>query len=141
MRTLGNILWHFPFFGFVNAFMTFLIGGILILTVVGAPLGLGLVQLSKFLLTPFSKEMVSKNDMDVKQNELWKIFGIFVRIIYFPFGLFLSIVTIVEMIGLFVSIVGIPVGLVLAKSMGTFFNPVNKVCVSRDLAAEIQRKK
>ena len=135
MRTLGNILWHFPFFGFVNALLTFLLGGILVITVVGAPVGLGLIQLSKFLLTPFSKEMISKDDLDIKQNDLWKIFGIFVRIIYFPFGLILSIFTIIEMIGLFVSIVGIPVGLVLAKSMGTFFNPVNKICVSREVAA------
>ncbi len=141
MRTLGNILWHFPFFGFINALTTFLVGVLLVITVVGLPLGLGLIQLSKFLLTPFTCAMVDKRDLDTKQNELWKIFGIFVRIIYFPFGLVLSVVTIVQIAGLFLSIVGIPVALVLAKSLGTYFNPVNKTCVPLEVAEQIARKK
>lgn len=52
MRTLGNILWHFPFLGFLSALGTFLLGVILLITIIGAPLGLGLIQLSKFLLCP-----------------------------------------------------------------------------------------
>ena len=129
MRTLGNIIWHIPFLGFMSAFFTFIIGGILVLTVVGSPIGLGLIQLSRFLLTPFSMSMVSKSDLNIKQNLLWRTFGIFVRIIYFPFGLILAIVTICQIVGLFFSIVGIPVAIVLAKSLETYFNPVNKVCV------------
>jgi uncharacterized membrane protein YccF (DUF307 family) len=85
--------------------------------------------------------MVNKDEMDIKQNDLWKIFGIFVRIIYFPFGLFLAIFTIIEIAGLFISIIGIPVAIVLAKSLGTFFNPVNKICVDGDLAEAARRKK
>lgn len=129
MRTLANIIWHFPFLGFLSALNAFIIGGLLVLTVVGSPIGLGLIQLAKFLLTPFSMEMVSKKDLGIKQNVLWRSFGIFVRILYFPFGLILAILTICQIVGLFVSIVGIPVALVLAKSLGTYFNPVNKVCV------------
>ena len=129
MKTLGNIIWHIPFMGFMSAFFTFIIGGILVLTVVGSPIGLGLIQLSRFLLTPFSMSMVSKGDLNIKQNLLWRTFGIFVRIIYFPFGLILAIVTLCQIVGLFFSIVGIPVALVLAKSLETYFNPVNKVCV------------
>ena len=48
MRTLGNILWHFPFFGFVTALLAFLVGTLLTLLVIPAPIGLGLIQLSKF---------------------------------------------------------------------------------------------
>jgi len=113
----------------MSAFFTFIIGGILVLTVVGSPIGLGLIQLSRFLLTPFTMSMVSKSDLNIKQNLLWRTFGIFVRIIYFPFGLVLAIVTLCQIVGLFLSIVGIPVALVLAKSLETYFNPVNKVCV------------
>ena len=90
MRTLGNILWHVPFLGFLSALGTFLIGGLLVITVIGAPLGLGLIQLSKFLLTPFSSAMISKKDLKADQNKLWQTFGIIVRILYFPFGLFFS---------------------------------------------------
>ncbi|MBE9468073.1 MAG: hypothetical protein IMY72_07105 [Bacteroidetes bacterium] len=141
MRTLGNILWHVPFLGFLSALATFLFGGLLVITVIGAPIGLGLIQLSKFLLTPFSKEMIDKNDLDEKQNALWKTFGILIRIIYFPFGLILAIMTIFQIAGLFVSIIGIPVALVLAKSLGTYFNPVNKTCVAKAVADKIAYQK
>lgn len=141
MRTLGNIIWHVPFLGFVNAFFTFLIGGLLCITVIGAPLGLGLIQLSKFLLTPFSKAMVSKSDLNQDQNKLWKTFGIIVRILYFPFGLILAIMTILQIVGLFVSLIGIPVALVLSKSLSTYFNPVNKKCVPVAVANELDKRK
>lgn len=129
MRTIGNILWHFPFLGFVDAVIAFLFGGFLVITIAGAPLGLGLIELSKFLLTPFSSEMVDKKDLGIKDHELWNIFGVFVRILYFPVGLLLAVITMVQAFLLLVSIVGIPVALVLLKSLGTIFNPVNKKCI------------
>ena len=141
MRTLGDILWHIPFLGFISALTTFLIGGFLVITVVGAPLGLGLIQLSKFLLTPFSSAMISKKDLKGDQNKLWQSFGIIVRILYFPFGLFLAIVTVFQIVGLFFSIIGIPIAIVLAKSIGTFFNPVNKTCVPKVIADEVTVRK
>ena len=141
MRTLGNILWHVPFLGFLSALGTFLIGGLFVITVVGAPIGLGLIQLSKFLLSPFSSAMIDKGDIKDKQNPAWKAFGLIVRIFYFPFGLFLAVVAIFQIAGMFVTIIGIPVALVMAKSLGTYFNPVNKVCVSKAVADEVATKK
>ena len=141
MRTLGNILWHIPFLGFLSALGTFLIGGLFVITVIGAPIGLGLIQLSKFLLTPFSSAMISKKDLNVDQNKLWQSFNLIVRIIYFPFGLFLAIVTIFQIAGLFITIIGIPVALVLAKSLGTYFNPVNKTCVPKAVQNELEQRK
>jgi uncharacterized membrane protein YccF (DUF307 family) len=141
MRTLGNILWHIPFLGFVSALVTFLIGGAFVITLIGAPIGLGLIQLSRFLLTPFSCRMISKSDFKSNQNRAWKVYGFIVRIFYFPFGLILAVVTIFQIAGLFITITGIPVALVLAKSLGTFFNPVNKTCVSVQFADEVARRK
>jgi len=102
---------------------------------------LGLIQLSKFYLTPFSKAMVSKNDLNVEQNKYWKTFSLIVRILYFPFGLFLCVLTIFQIAGLFISLVGIPVALVMAKALGTFFNPVGKVCVPIAVKQEMERQK
>jgi len=141
MKTLGNILWHIPFCGFITAIFTFLFGGLLVITVIGAPIGFGLIELSKFLLTPFSKEMIDKKDLKVDQNKLWKTFGIIIRILYFPLGLLLAIATIFQIAGLFVSLVGIPVALVLAKSLSTYFNPVNKKCVPKAVADELAQRK
>ena len=141
MKSLGNILWHFPFLGFIDAIFTFLLGGLLVITVIGAPIGLGLIQLSKFLLAPFSHSMIDKKDLNEDQNALWKSFGFIVRIIYFPFGLFLAVATIFQIACLFITIVGIPVAIVLAKSLSTFFNPVNKKCVSVAVADELSQRK
>ena len=141
MRSLGNIIWHIPFLGFVTAFFTFLLGSLLVVTVVAAPIGLGLIQLSKFLLSPFSSNMVDKKDLNVKQNKAWKVYGTIVRIIYFPFGLFLFVATVFQIVGLCITIIGIPIAVILAKSLGTYFNPVNKKCVPRSVAMEIDRRK
>jgi uncharacterized membrane protein YccF (DUF307 family) len=141
MRALGNILWHFPFFGFITALFVFLLGGLFVITVIGAPIGLGLIQLSKFLLSPFSSAMISKKDLNKEQNKLWVTFSLIVRILYFPFGLFLCVMTIFQIAALFISLVGIPVALVLAKSLGTYFNPVHKVCVPVAVRDELEKRK
>ena len=85
--------------------------------------------------------MINKKDIDSDQNKLWKTFGLVVRILYFPYGLLVTIVTIFQIALLFITIIGAPVALVLAKSLGTFFNPVNKVCVPKAVADEISKRK
>ncbi len=141
MRTLGNILWHFPFMGFLTSLFTLLLGGLLVISVIGAPIGLGLIELSKFLLAPFSKSMIDKKELNVNKNKLWDSFGIVIRIIYFPFGLLLAVATIFQIAGLFISIVGIPLAIVLAKSLSTYFNPVNKKCVPKAVEDELMLRK
>ena len=141
MRTLGNIIWHFPFFGFMTAIGTFFVGVLFLITIIGAPIGLGVIQLSKFLFTPFSSAMIDKSELDDKQNKLWLAFGFIIKILYFPFGLLLACVTIFQIALLFITIVGIPVALVLAKSLGTYFNPVNKTCVPKAVKDELEQRK
>jgi len=141
MRTLANIIWHIPFLGFLSAFSTFLLGLLLVVTVIGAPIGLGLMQLSRFLLTPFSSEMVDKSDLNQRYNAVWEAYSFIVRILYFPFGLILTVVTIIQIIGLCISIVGIPLAIILSKSLSTYFNPVHKICVSRFTAREAEQAK
>lgn len=128
-----NILWHIPFGGFVVAFFTALGGLFWCITIVGLPLGLRLLQYAKFLLWPHGHTMVNKKFVTEltgeKPNALWKSFSLIVRIVYFPFGL-ISVVSLAIMAFFaFISIIGIPQGLVYVKSLGTVFNPVNKVCV------------
>ena len=141
MKTLGNILWHFPFFGFVSAGIVYLIGLLLTATVIAAPIGLGLMQLGRFLLTPFGHEMVSKKYMNAEVNPKWDKFSTIIMIIWLPIGIVLSILATFQAIGLAISIVGIPVALVVAKSIPTYFNPVNKICVSSLMAEEVERSK
>lgn len=128
-----NILWHIPFGGFIVALFTALGGLFWCITIVGLPLGLGLLQYSKFLLWPHGHAMVSKKFVTQltgeKPNALWKSFSLIVRIVYFPFGLVSVISLAIMALFAFISIIGIPQGLVYIKSLGTVFNPVDKICV------------
>ncbi len=142
MRTLGNILWHFPFLGFINAAVTFLLGAILSATVVAAPVGLGLMQLGKLFLVPFGNEMVAsaKAMPDKEANPAWAAYSSIVMIVWLPIGFILAALTVLQVVGLFLTIIGIPAAAALAKSIGTLFNPVGKVCVSTAMAEEIRRQ-
>ncbi len=139
MRTLGNILWHIPFLGFIDALLMFIIGTLFTLTVVGAPIGLGLLQLSRFYLSPFSSAMVYKDELHIKQNEVWEVYSLIVRIVYFPFGLLFATIMAFQIAGLFLSIFGIPAAIVVAKALPTIFNPVNRKCVPVGVRDELKR--
>lgn len=141
MKTLGNILWHFPFFGFITAGLVYLLGLIFTLTVVASPIGLGLMQLGRFLLAPFGHEMINKKDTNETIDPRWDKFSKVIMILWLPIGILLSVVSAFQAIAMALSIIGIPVAIVIAKSIPTYFNPVNKVCVSTIMAEELKRAK
>ncbi len=141
MRLLGNILWYFPLFGFLSAINAFLFGLLLTVLIIPAPIGLGLIQLSKFLLAPYSYEMVSKNDLNMKQNCVWEAYSFIIMLFYIPFGVVFAIVAAIQAGGLLLSIVGIPLAIPIIKSLGTFLNPVGKVCVPVGVGQAVQDEK
>lgn len=129
MKIIGNILWHFLFLGFIDASANYLVGLLLCITVVAAPIGLGLMEYGKFLFAPFSHKMVSKSEAGIEEGKFWKTYSTVVSVIYFPFGFLILLLTIIHMTLLFISIIGIPAALVLLRSLGTCLNPVGKKCV------------
>ncbi len=141
MRALGNILWYFPFFGFVSAGVTWVIGLLLTVSIIAAPIGLGLMEYGKYLLAPFSNEMVSKSELNIEQNQAWKTYSTIVMILYLPIGAIMAIAAVIQTGLLFLTIIGIPMALVVAKSIGTYFNPVNKKCVHRAVKLELEKRK
>ena len=141
MRALGNVLWHFPFLGFLSAAVTYLLGLLLTATVIAAPIGLGVMELGKFMFVPFGRALVKKSDLVESRSKAWQTYSTVIMILYLPFGLVLSVVAALQVIGLCITVVGIPVGIVIAKSIGTYFNPVGKKCVSQAVADELQRRK
>lgn len=141
MRTLGNILWHIPFLGFLNALAALVFGALLTITVVAAPLGLGLIEYGKFLIAPFGQAMVSKRELGTREHPLWKAYSTVVMIAYLPFGILLTAAAVLQVVFLFCTIVGIPVALVVARSLGTYLNPVGKQCVPQAVADELERRR
>ncbi len=126
--------------GFITATFTYLGGLILTLLVIPAPIGLGLMEYGKFLFAPFGRAMVSKTELNIEQNAYWKTYSKIVAIIYFPFGLLYAVMAATQAAFLAMTILGIPAALVIAKSLGTFLNPVNKKCVHIAVQEELERR-
>ena len=146
MRTLGNLLWHIPFCGFMAALSVAIGGIILVCTVVAAPIGLGLLQYAKFLIAPFDHRMVDKSvvQTDIQkelENKLWKTYSSIVSICWLPFGVFLVCMQVIQVFGLCCTVVGIPVAMVVWKALGVALNPVNKVCVHNYQYDQLVREK
>ena len=132
---------YFPFFGFLTAGFVYIIGLLFTLTVVAAPIGLGLMELGKFLFKPFGSQMIDKKGVKKESNPKWEKYSKIIMILWLPIGIILSIVSALQAIFLAFTIIGIPVAVVIAKSIPTYFNPVNKICVSSIMAEEIERAK
>lgn len=130
MRTLGNVLWHFPFLGLL-----------LTATLVAAPIGLGLMEYGKFLLAPFGRSMVNRTELKAQQNAAWRAYSTIVMLIYLPLGLVLFVLSVFQVFLCCLALVTIPVAVVIAKSLGTTLNPVNKVCVPVAVAEELEWRK
>lgn len=141
MRTLANILWHIPFLGFLSALTSFLLGSLLVITIIAAPIGLGLIQYSKFLMAPFSYSMVSRSDLELPSNPLWASYSFIIKILYLPFGIILCIAEMIQIVGLCLTIVGIPMAIILVKSLTTYLQPVGKICVPSTVVDEIELRK
>ena len=141
MQALGNVLWNVPFMGFVNASMVYLFGLLITATGIGAPIGLGLMEYGKFLFAPFGREMVSKSELGAEQNKNWQRFSLVMSILWAPFGALMWMMAIVQIVLCSLSIIGFPVAVVVAKSLRTYFNPVNKKCVAASVKQELERKK
>ncbi len=127
MRTLGNIIWHIPFLGFLNVIFVWFLALLFAITIVGFPIAKGLFEFGKFLVMPFSREMVSVQKDESILIGIWNPIMSVIWILCF--GIWIWIYMIFQIVALFMSIVGIPVAIVLAKSLSVCFNPVGKKCV------------
>ena len=140
-----NILWHFPFLGFLFAFFYALFGAILCCTVVLYPVGLGFFQIARFLLSPFSSALVTRKELALVRPEerstAAAAYSTVITILYFPFGVIAAAGALFAMIGEFLSIIGIPCGIVWFKALPAIFMPVDKICVPKAVADEIARIK
>ncbi len=145
MRTLCNILWHIPFCGFLFSFYFAVVGLILCCTIVLLPLGLTHFEVARFLLAPFSRSMVTRSDLRYLGRSgsgiVMQTFSLLLRILYLPFGILNTLMALCTIVGEALTLVGIPSAVIWAKLLTTIWNPMNKVCVSREEADLIARRK
>ncbi len=133
---LFNLIW-FLVFGWEMALAVLLISGIMAITVVGLPIAKSLLQFAKLSAFPYGKKVVRETQIKGKDgvSSIRKIGGIIANIIWFPFGIFLSLGYIVLGIFAFITIIGIPIGVVLVR-MGLFvLFPIGAKVVTKDQAS------
>lgn len=102
-----------------------------------------MLQIGSYMMNPFNHALVSRKELKLVQNDVtvsgfMKFFNGIARVLYFIPGLLSVIAIILTTISCFISIIGIPVGLVYARAISAFFNPVDKVCVPREVANQIE---
>ena len=127
-----NIIW-FVFFGLWQALIIIIISAIFAITIIGIPISKSLLQFAKLSAFPFGKEVIRETSLIGSDNisEIRKISGMIVNIIWFPFGLLLSLLYIILGIIAFFTIIGIPIGIVYVR-MGKFLLfPIGAKVVSK----------
>lgn len=142
MRLLGNILWHFPCLGFIMSLFSFLTGILLAVTVVGAPIGLGLIQYTKFVLAPYSYSVIDKRELHPNKsgNTLYATLCLIVRTLYSSLGMLFSLWGITQVVVIYCTIVLLPMATPYAEPLSTFFDPVDRVCVPAAIMDEFKRR-
>lgn len=104
MKIIGNILWIITG-GLIISLVTFLIGIILCITIIGIPFGLQCFKLASLTLSPFGKEVDIDFDEHPFANILWLI------VVGWELCFFMIVVGILFCI----TIVGIPFGMQMFK--------------------------
>ena len=150
MRILFNVLWHIPCLGFLTAILAWLVGLVLTATVVGSPVGLGLMEYAKFLFAPFTRRMLRREDVvGTYTSKTWRVWSTLVLVVYFPVGVALLVLGVMQVLLIVVTftltIVGIIFGLtgahVLANSLITLLNPIGKKSVPYMVAEAAERRR
>lgn len=140
MKAFGNIIWWFPFLGFVNAIAAYVFGLLFLATIIGAPIGLGLIQLGNFYLAPFGRAMIPATHLN-QQTGARGVWNLIAAIFWFPFGVLLALGTALQIGILFITIIGIPLAIGMSKSFGAILNPAGKLCRPSELRDEIARRR
>ena len=135
MSALGNVIW-FVFGGAILALFWLIIAAAFAITVIGLPIARACLEFAKLSAFPFGKEIIRDTELKGTNNvsDLAKIVNIVLNIVWFPIGLFLTVVYLVYGIISFITIIGIPTGIVYVR-MGKFLLfPVGARVVSKKQA-------
>ena len=149
MRVLGNVLWHIPGLGFIPAILAFIIGFVLSITVIFAPVGLGLMELGKYYFAPFTRILVNRKDIEGESTGALEWLTTITTVLYFPIGVVLLVLSVLSMflscimavITIIAIILLVPYLLATANSLITILNPAGRKCVNYIVSEELERTK
>jgi len=135
MSTLGNILW-FLCGGIIMAFLWFLIGILMLISIIGIPWARACFVIAKFNLCPFGRELISRNELTGKSDLGTGPLGLLGNIIWFILaGWWLALSHVIAACISAVTIIGIPFAIQHLKLAATSVAPIGKTIVKKHLAA------
>jgi len=138
MATFGNVIW-FLVIGWWTPLLWLLLAGIFAITIIGLPLARACLEFAKLTAFPFGKEVIRDTELLGKNNVsgVTKTINIILGIIWFPFGLLLTIAYFVLAISFFVTIIGIPFGIAFVRIGKFILFPMGARVVSKEQAHAI----
>ena len=138
MASFGNLIW-FVLGGAIWALTWLLIAGVFAITIIGLPIARACLEFAKLSAFPFGKEIIRDTELLGKNNVsgLIKTANTILGIIWFPFGLILTISYFALALACFVSIIGIPFGIAYVRIGKFVLFPLGARVVSKKEAYAI----
>lgn len=118
MTDLLNVLW-FVLGGFALAGAYLVLALVFYLTIIGAPFGRAMLELAKLSAFPFGKELKYVGELEGNKPGIAGPLRLILNIVWFPFGIVLTIAHILVGIVYIATIVGAPIGIYYLK-LGRF---------------------
>ena len=117
------------------AFLWFLIGIIMLVSIVGIPWARACFVIARFNLSPFGRELISRKDLTGKDDLGTGLLGLLGNIIWFILaGWWLALAHVVCACVSAVTIIGIPFAIQHLKLAATSLAPIGKTIVKKHLA-------
>lgn len=135
MVTLFNMIW-FIFFGFWTSVLTFFLGVLMCITIVGIPIGKSLFQLSKLNGFPYGKVIIRETQLKGRKRVsiIRQLGGLLLNILWFPIGFILTMMYFLMAIVAALTIVGLPVAILYFKIGQFVLFPIGAKVITKKAA-------
>lgn len=139
MSVIGNFLW-FVLGGVIMGLAWWLIGLVAFITVIGIPWAKACFVMGQFTFFPFGKEVISRQELNLKEDIGTSFLGSIGNIIWFIFaGFWLAIGHVLSAIACFITILGIPFGIQHLKLAGLALAPIGMTVVTKEVVAAARK--
>lgn len=140
MRTIANLIW-FLFGGFWMGLGWWLVGLVMLVSIVGIPWARSCFVFGTFCFVPFGREAIDRKELTGRDDMGTGVLGLIGNVIWFVFGgIWLALGHVLSALVNFATIIGIPFGIQHLKLAACALAPVGKTVVLKEVAAEARRR-